>query len=110
MYKNIIIVLSVIFTLNCKAEGVFYYENLHPDSRNSIMIDAKSEMMMINGSPKMITYNCSGVWDYSEGKTWENGAKFISGAGNKVHILNKKLPWQEWEDTDHVIVEVHKRC
>jgi hypothetical protein len=116
MYKNIIIVLSVIFTLNCQADGAFFYENLHSDSKASLLIGSKTEVLSIDGRPQEITWNCSGVWDYSNDKTWITGAKFIVGAGNKVHILPKKVTWWDRsskfkdEDITYIITEVNKKC
>jgi len=117
MYKNIIIVLSVIFTLNCKADGAFFYENLHPDSKASLLVGSKTENLRIDGRPQEITWNCSGVWDYSNGDTWETGANFINSAtGNKVHILPKQATWFNHsttfkkEDIPYIIIEVNKKC
>lgn len=116
MYKNIIIVLSVIFTLNCKADGAFFYENLHSDSQASLLIGSKTENLNIDGRPLQVTWNCSGLWDYSNGKTWETGAKFINGNGNKVHILPKKTTWFDLnstfrdKDIPYIIIEINKKC
>ncbi|KTF12218.1 hypothetical protein [Pseudoalteromonas sp. H105] len=116
MYKNIIIVLSVIFTLNCKADGAFFYENLHGDSQTSLLVGSKTENLNIDGRPLQVTWNCSGLWDYSSGLTWETGAKFISGNGNKVHILPKKPTWFDLnstfrkKDIPYIIIEVNKKC
>lgn len=119
MYKNIIIVLSLIFTLNCQATdgGAFFYdETLHPDSKASLLIGSKTETIGINGRPLEITYNCIGRWEFPSDKSYKTGAKFIAGSGNKVHILPKKPTWFNLsskfkrEDVPYIIIEINKRC